>query len=124
MRTALRLLFAGIFVAMVAVTLEASLERNVFTAAAALWPDAWFRATLADAYFGFVTVWVWVAYRERTHGARAAWLVAFLTLGNLAMAAYVLLALARLPAGAPLWQALLRPEHRTAGTALPASAQR
>lgn len=117
MRTALHLLFAGIFLAMVVVTVQASLERSVFTAAAALWPDAWFRATLADAYFGFLTVWVWVAYRERTHAARAAWLVAFLALGNIAMAAYALGALVRLPAGAPLWHALLRPEHRPTGPA-------
>lgn len=122
MRTVLRLLFAGIFLAIVAVTLQASLERDVWSAAVALWPDAWFRATLADAYFGFLTVWVWVAYRERTVVSRLAWLVAFLALGNLAMAAYALLALRRLPSGAPLWHALLRPEHRPAGVV--AAAQR
>ena len=114
MRTALRLLFAAVFLAMVFVTVQATLERGVFTAAADLWRDAWFRATLADAYFGFLTVWVWVAYRERTSAARLGWLVAFLALGNLAISAYALLAIQRLPAGAPLWHALLRDEHRRA----------
>lgn len=100
---------------MVVVTLQASLERDVWSAAAALWPDGWFRATLADAYFGFLTVWVWVAYRERSVAARLAWLIAFLALGNLAMSAYAFLALRRLPPGEPLWHALLRPEHRRTG---------
>jgi hypothetical protein len=106
--------FLSVLVAMAGVTVAASLERGVLDALAALWPDAWFRATLADAYFGFLTVWIWVAYRERGWIPRLAWLAAFLALGNLAMACYALLALRALPAGAPTWQALLRPEHRPA----------
>jgi cell shape-determining protein MreD len=62
----------------------------MFTAGADLWPDYWFRATLLDAYFGFITFYVWVAYKERTNFARAAWLLAILLLGNFAMSAYVL----------------------------------
>lgn len=124
MRIALSLFFVFVFVAMVLVTGVASLDRGVFAAGSALWPDPWFRATLADAYFGFLTVWVWVAYRERTVWARLAWLAGFLTLGNLAMAAYALLSLRRLPADAPLWHALLRPEHRPAGRMAAAAPQR
>ena len=112
MRTALLGLFAAIFLVMLVVTVQASLDRNVLVAGAALWPDAWFRATLADAYFGFLTVWIWVAYRESKWMARGGWLVAFLLLGNLAMSVYAFVALRGLPAGAPLWHALLRPQHR------------
>jgi len=114
MRALLIAFFLLVLAAMLGVTVAASLERGVFEALAALWPDAWFRATLADAYFGFLTVWLWAAYRERTWPARLGWLAAFLALGNLAMALYALLALRALPAGAPVWQALLRPEHRPA----------
>jgi len=40
---------------------------------------------------------------------RAAWLLLILGLGNIAMAAYMLLALRKLPAGAPAQALLLRP---------------
>ena len=91
----LRVLFLAILLAMSAVTIEASLDRGVFQAGSELWPDPWFRATLADAYFGFITVYAWVAYKERTWSARLLWFVAFMALGNFAMASYVLIQLAR-----------------------------
>jgi hypothetical protein len=46
-----------------------------------------------DAYFGFLAFWLYVAWRERTVGARLGWLVALLLLGNFAIAAYALLCL-------------------------------
>jgi hypothetical protein len=68
----------------------------------------WFVATLFDAYFGFLWFWAWIAYKETSHLARALWLVLVLGLGNLAMAAYMLLQLRKLPAGAPPERLLLR----------------
>ncbi len=114
MRKVLFVLFYAIFAAMIAVSVVATLERGVFTALADLWSDAWFRATLADAYFGFLTFYCWVAYREDGWIGRIVWLLAILYLGNIAMSVYVLACLWGLPAGAPLWQVLLRPEHRHA----------
>lgn len=114
MRRGLFALFYAIFAAMIAVTVIASLERGVFTALADLWSDAWFRATLADAYFGFLTFYCWVAYREEGWTGRIVWLLAIFYLGNIAMSVYVLACLWGLPAEAPLWQVLLRPEHRRA----------
>lgn len=114
MRRGLFALFYAIFAAMIAVTVIASLERGVFTALADLWSDAWFRATLADAYFGFLTFYCWVAYREEGWLGRIVWLLAIFYLGNIAMSVYVLACLWGLPAEAPLWQVLLRPEHRRA----------
>ena len=72
----LRILFAAILVAMLAVTIGASLQQGLFEAGAELWPNPWFKATLADAYFGFITVYAWIAYRERTWIGRAAWFAA------------------------------------------------
>jgi len=95
----LRGLFALVLALMLWVTLRASLERGVFAATADLWRDAWFRATLADAYCGFLAVFVWIAWRERTAAARVAWFVALAALGNLAIATYFLLALFRLAPG-------------------------
>lgn len=68
----------------------------------------WFIATLFDAYFGFLWFWAWIAYRETSNGIRALWLVLVLGLGNIAMAAYMLLQLRRLPAGGTVGQLLLR----------------
>ena len=64
--------------------------RGVFTAGAELWPDPWFKATLADAYFGFLTVYLWIAYKEPGLGRRILWLVLLLALGNIAIAAYIM----------------------------------
>lgn len=112
MKRSLQIYFLAVLLAMVGLTVVASLERGIFEALRALWPDGWFRATLADAYFGFLAFWLWVAYRETGWGRRIAWLVAVLLLGNLAMAAYALAALAQLSEGRPVWQVLLRPAHR------------
>ena len=84
MRKFLFAFFYAVLAAMIAVTVTASLERGVFTALADLWSDAWFRATLADAYFGFLTFYCWVAYREEGWIGRIVWLLAILCLGNIA----------------------------------------
>jgi hypothetical protein len=68
----------------------------------------WFIATLFDAYFGFLWFWAWIAYRERSNLARGTWLVLILGLGNIAMAAYMLLQLRALPANATVQDLLLR----------------
>ena len=65
-------------------------------------------ATLWDAYFGFLTFYVWVVYKERTIWARILWLLLIMGLGNIAMSLYVLIQLMRLggdePAEAILWR--------------------
>jgi hypothetical protein len=68
----------------------------------------WFIATLFDTYFAFLAFWAWVAYKETSNLARGLWLVAILLLGNIAMAAYVLRELFRVPATAKIEAVLLR----------------
>ena len=50
----------------------------------------------------FLTFYGGVCYKERTTGARVGWFVAIMLLGNMAMAAYVLLQLKRLEPGQPV----------------------
>ena len=107
MRTLLTCFFAAILAAMLWVTITASMDRSVFEAGAEIWADPWGRATLFDAYFGFLTVFVWIAYREPTWARRAAWLIALLLLGNIAIAVYFLIALAG--RGTRDWTDLFRP---------------
>lgn len=109
-RTALKLLFGSILVVMLVVTVQASLQQSVLD-----WgglvnePDRWWTiATLADAYGGFLTFYAWVFYKERGVAGRLGWFVGIMLLGNFAMATYVLLQLARLPADQPLERMLLR----------------
>jgi hypothetical protein len=111
-RAALRALFGTILVTMIGVTTWASLRQPVWQ-----WggltdaPDnGWTIATLFDAYFGFVTFYVWLAYKERRWIPRIGWLIAILLLGNMAMSAYVLLQLRRLPRQ-ELMAALLTARH-------------
>lgn len=109
MRTLLIAFVLTVLLSMLAVTVAASLDRGVFAAAAELWPDPWFRATLADAYFGFLTVYLWVLWRERSPAARAGWFVAFMLLGNIAIALYLLIAVLALGPGFSVPALLLGP---------------
>lgn len=52
----------------------------------------WGRVTLIDLYVGIAIFGVFMFWRERSLGISIAWLVAFVVLGNLATALYVLVA--------------------------------
>ncbi|MCG8456752.1 MAG: DUF1475 domain-containing protein [Holophagales bacterium] len=114
MRRFLQLAFVGVLVAMTWVTVTASLDRDVLQAAGEIWADPWGKATLFDAYFAFLTVYLWIFFRERSLGSRLGWLAGVLLLGNFAIAAYFLLALGRLgPDGD--WRDLFRRPEASAG---------
>jgi len=108
-RTALRLLFGGILLAMLFVTGWASLSQPVWEWGGLVTrPDrAWTIATLADAYSGFLTFYAWVYYKERWPG-RIGWFVFIMLLGNIAMATYMLRALGRLRPDEPVARLLTR----------------
>jgi len=115
MRRNLMLLSFAALAALIGVSVWATSQVGIVEAIGALLADPsagthpWFIATLFDAYFGFLWFWAWIAYRETSNSVRAAWLLLILGLGNIAMAAYMLLALRKLPAGAPAQALLLRP---------------
>lgn len=94
-RILLLLLFGGVLLAMLAVTTYASLDRSILDVGPQLTSDPWFHATLADAYFGFLTFYAWVAYKEATAWRRVVWFVLIMTLGNIAMSIYMLIQLWR-----------------------------
>jgi len=105
MRISLTILFAAILATMIGVTTWASFDRSVF-AAGNLFDDRWFVATFCDAYCGFITFYVWVAYRESTLLGRVIWFVLIMTLGNIAMAVYMLNELRRMQSP-DSWECLL-----------------
>lgn len=108
MRTFLTTVCLAVLAVMLYVTVSASLQQDVLTATRLLWPDLWFRATLADAYCGFLFFWLWVAWREKSTTKGVLWFVLIMALGNLAMAGYILLQLRHLHAGDGVEALLLR----------------
>lgn len=112
MRNLLRAVFVAVLGVMLYGTAVAINDRSLWLAVEELWRDPWFRVTVFDSYFAFLTVWLWIAYREPGWPRRLIWLIAIGCLGNFAVASYMLLRLGQLQAGEPVWRALLRPEHR------------
>jgi hypothetical protein len=114
MKTRMTLLALAALLALIGVSAWATSHISIVPAINALvtapgeGTNPWFIATLLDAYFGFLWFWAWVAYKETSNLARSVWLVLILALGNMAMAAYVLLQLRKLPPGATAEQLLLR----------------
>jgi hypothetical protein len=97
-KRALQILFAFILASLTAYNLWVSTQQPVW-----LWgglttaPDnLWTIATLIDAYYGFITFYVWVLWKEPRALPRVFWFAAIMLLGNIAMSAYVLRQLARL----------------------------
>jgi len=111
-KTMLRCLFGFILLSLLAFTTFASFQQSLLD-----WqglvrrPDNWWTiATLIDAYYGFITFYVWVFWKEVRALPRAAWFVAIMLLGNMAMAAYVLRELSRLAPDEPA-SAILTKRH-------------
>jgi len=92
----LRLLFVVVLGSMLWVTSWASLHQSMFAIPHGVLSHPWFIATLFDAYWGFVTFYVWVAWKERGLPARLLWFISVILLGNIAMSVYVLSELFRI----------------------------
>jgi Protein of unknown function (DUF1475) len=110
MRRTLILLFGWILVSLLAYTTWASSQQPLWE-----WqglvrePDRWWViATMIDAYYGFITFFVWVCFKERSMASRLGWFVAIMLTGNMAMAIYVLLQISRLRRDEPLSAILMR----------------
>ena len=97
-KTTLKILFSSIFLSLLIYTVWAGIQQSVLSwGGLTMGPDRyWTIATLMDAYFGFLTFYVWVFFKESRRFPRIAWFIAIMLLGNMAMSAYVLLQILRL----------------------------
>jgi hypothetical protein len=97
-KTPLKILFALILLSMIVVTGYATTRQSMFAwTGLTAGPDRyWTIATMCDAYFGFITFFMWVLYKEPRWLPRVLWFVGIMAFGNMAMASYVLLQLAKL----------------------------
>ena len=107
----LRFFFIVVLLSMLGVTGWASTQVALWETPRAVATHPWFIATLFDAYWGFLTFYVWVFYKESSWLGRIGWLVGVLLLGNIAMAIYALIQLFKVPADAELETVLLRHER-------------
>jgi hypothetical protein len=123
MITALRALFLAVLVSMLAVTAWAGYHCPLFAVPGPVATHPWFVATLFDAYWGFVTFYVWVCFRETSWTARIAWFLAIMLLGNIAMSSYCLAALSQVPRDGRIRDVLIarRPGPGWLGIALAAA---
>jgi hypothetical protein len=96
----LKCLFGFVFVFMVVMTVRTSLQVPIWQAS--FTGNVWAWATLYDAYFGFITFFCWVAWREKTASCKVLWFLLIMALGNIAMSFYVLLQLFALKPDEPV----------------------
>lgn len=101
MRLPLVIVFSGIFLLMIFVTVRASLAISILDVWDSYAANPWAVATLYDAYSGFSIFWIWVAWREQTWGARLLWFLLIMALGNIATSLYLLIQLLRLAPDQP-----------------------
>jgi Protein of unknown function (DUF1475) len=104
----LRLLFIAVLGSMLWVTSWASFQVSILAIPREVFTHPWFIATLFDAYFGFLTFYVWQAWKEQSLAARVLWFVVIMLLGNLAMAIYMLVELFRIKENAQLVEVFSR----------------
>jgi len=97
-KTSLTTLFSCILLSLLVYSIWAGTHQPVWQwGALTTGPDRyWTIATLMDAYFGFLTFYVWVFYKELRWLPRLLWFIAIMILGNMAMSTYVLMQLLRL----------------------------
>ena len=108
MRLFLKVLLGSICVVMIAVAVYTSLQSDLFSEFGRLIREPWMAATLADFYFNILIFSLWVIYKENRMWPSVIWVLAFVCLGSIATAFYVLLQLVRLKPGEPVSSLLLR----------------
>jgi hypothetical protein len=84
---------------MLALTVWSAAHENILAIPPVVLNDVWFKATLFDAYFAFLSFFLWICYREKSLRLKVFLFFAIVCLGNLAMSIYVLIALYRLKPG-------------------------
>jgi len=95
----LKALFGSISVFMIYLVIVTSMKSNMFQLPAAVLHEPWFTTTLVDFYFNILIISCWVIFREKALGVSILWIIAFICLGSIATAFYVLIQLMGLKEG-------------------------
>ena len=70
--------------------------------------NPWYIVTILDCYWGFLIFYLWVIYKEDSWFTRIPWLIGILCLGNIAVAAYAMIKIFKLPHDASFEDFLLK----------------
>jgi Protein of unknown function (DUF1475) len=108
MKNFLKALFIALCVYMIYVTITTSLRSNLIEEWPALAQIPWMAATVKDFYINTIVIFTWIAYKERSIGARVLWLILLVGLGSIAVTGYILLQLFKLKQGDSVEKILLR----------------
>jgi hypothetical protein len=109
-RAGLVFLFGAIFLSLLGYVSWASTQQSVWAwQGMTVGSDRWWTiAAMLDAYYGFITFYVWVVFKERSMPSRLLWFVLIMTTGNIASAAYILIQLLKLRPDEPVSTILVR----------------
>jgi len=102
MKLFLKLLFGSIFIWMVTMTFRTCFAMSLWNARPGFGANPWTVATLRNAFFGFLTFYVWVVYKQRRIIPCLLWFLLIMTLGNIATSLYVLVQRMRLRSNDPI----------------------
>ena len=104
----LKCLFLSLSIFMVGLVIMTSMQSDMFHLSSNVLNEPWFKTTLVDFYFNITIISAWMLYKEN-HWLRGVWwFIAFIALGSIATAFYVVLQLVRLKPGESIEKALLR----------------
>jgi hypothetical protein len=82
--------FTLLFLTMLATSIWASLEQNLFTEWSFEASEPWFKATLVDFYINQLIFWIWVAVLEPKLWVRGFWLVFMFCTGSMGTCLFIL----------------------------------
>ncbi len=108
MKNALILIFSVVFIWMIYIVVDTSLQSNLFAEWNFLASIPWMRATLWDFYANIFVLLVWVYYKESNIAVKGLWTILFITLGSIAVTGYILLQLFALKPGEGIEKILLK----------------
>lgn len=108
----LRIWFLLVLITQSGVVGWAMLQESLFHIPQPVVSDPWFIATLTDTYFAFIVFYLWVCYRENSLISRILWFLLIMGMGNIAIAAYMLLVLFKVSPKASIRDILCKgPRH-------------
>ena len=106
--TGLKILFASLSIFMIGLVIVTSLKSNLVEATPRLNQEPWFVTTIVDFYFNITIISAWAIYKEKKLTSAILWIIAFIALGSIATAGYVVLQLSRINPRDPLETVLLK----------------
>lgn len=108
MKKTLILSISIVFVWVIYIVVDTSLQSNLFKEWNYLMSIPWMKATLWDFYANIFVLLLWVYYKESAIAAKGIWTLLFITLGSIAVTGYVILQLLKLKDGEGIEIVLLK----------------